>query len=107
MFACWPLWLLGCGRSDSVSTVAAGGVAFVDDGDSLLNGHAGVGRGGEGDLAAPPRAHLRLSIHVTRSVHVVKTPSSPVPDGDDDGEDEKGMGVGGGLPSCTFGPRMG
>lgn len=103
-------------QSNSLSTVAIGGVAVVaarddmDDGDSLLDGHAGVGRGAEGDLAAPPRAHLRLSIHVTRSVHVVKTPSSPVPDegGDDDGQDEKGLGVGpGGLPSSTFGHRMG
>ncbi|KAM7211743.1 hypothetical protein V8F06_012876 [Rhypophila decipiens] len=91
-----------------------------DDGDSLLNqdarprtrGHVAEG----GDLAAPPKAHLRLSIHVTRSVHVTKMPSSPVPpdsssvDGGDE-KDEKALdddGIPpGGLPSSTFGGRMG
>lgn len=71
-----------------------------------------------GDLTAPPRAHLRLSIHVTRSVVVTKTPSSPVSahtgdDLDGQGHDEKGMPgsrfeVGpGGPPSGTFGPKFG
>ncbi|KAK0734529.1 hypothetical protein B0T26DRAFT_670816 [Lasiosphaeria miniovina] len=32
-----------------------------------------------GALRAPPKAHLRLSIHVTRSVEVTKVPESPVP----------------------------
>ncbi|KAM7202677.1 hypothetical protein V8F33_002603 [Rhypophila sp. PSN 637] len=111
-------------RSDSVSTgvvVAAGrGADEGDDGDSLLNQDARPrtrGHGTEGgDLAAPPKAHLRLSIHVTRSVHVTKTPSSPVPpdsssvDGGDE-KDEKGLDddgiLPGGLPSSTFGGRMG
>ncbi|KAK4183398.1 hypothetical protein QBC35DRAFT_114423 [Podospora australis] len=35
--------------------------------------------GGAGSLSAPPRAHLRLSIHVTKSVHVEKFPRSPAP----------------------------
>lgn len=48
-------------RSGSVSTV-------VCDDDSSV-----------GALSAPPKAHLRLSIHVTKSVLVSKFPESPIP----------------------------
>ncbi|KAK0730970.1 hypothetical protein B0H67DRAFT_639413 [Lasiosphaeris hirsuta] len=48
-------------RSGSVSTV------LCDDDSSV------------GSLSAPPKAHLRLSIHVTKSVLVSKFPESPIP----------------------------
>lgn len=51
-------------RSGSVSTVIG-----EDDTSSV----------GMSALRAPPKAHLRLSIHVTKSVHVSKHPESPVP----------------------------
>jgi len=51
-------------RSGSVSTV-------VGDDDSSIVGMSA--------LRAPPKAHLRLSIHVTKSVHVTKQPESPLP----------------------------
>ncbi|KAK3393407.1 hypothetical protein B0H63DRAFT_17004 [Podospora didyma] len=38
-----------------------------------------ISSAGEGSLTAPPRAHLRLAIQVTKSVEVSKLPESPMP----------------------------
>lgn len=51
-------------RHGSVSTVVC------DDDSSIV---------GMSALRAPPKAHLRLSIHVTKSVHISKYPESPTP----------------------------
>ncbi|KAK0624872.1 hypothetical protein B0T17DRAFT_255060 [Bombardia bombarda] len=55
-------------RSDSVSTMVA---PEYDDEES-------GGPHARDDLRAPPRAHLRLSIHVTKEVNVSKYPESPM-----------------------------
>ncbi|KAK1757886.1 hypothetical protein QBC47DRAFT_166668 [Echria macrotheca] len=60
-------------RSMSVSTVVC------EDDSSVV---------GMSALRAPPKAHLRLSIHVTKSVHVSKYPESPTP-GEGASVDEK------------------
>jgi len=51
-------------RHGSVSTVVC------DDDSSIV---------GVSALRAPPKAHLRLSIHATKSVHISKYPESPTP----------------------------
>lgn len=65
-----------------------------------------------GSLRAPPRAHLRLSIHVTRSVSVEKYPRSPTPGScgeqgkEEDLENkelEQGVGLGSGGDQSRLG----
>nr|CDP22942.1 Putative protein of unknown function [Podospora anserina S mat+] len=60
-----------------------------DDDISPLDTTSGGRSPGSGSLRAPPRAHLRLSIQVTRSVKVEKHPRSPQP-----GETFGGVNVG-------------
>lgn len=74
--------------------------------------------GGTRSLRAPPRAHLKLSIQVTRSVHVEKHPRSPAPGkttfeevteemmrDDDDDSDESPRGTKISPLSATFRSR--
>ncbi|KAK4456989.1 hypothetical protein QBC42DRAFT_350843 [Cladorrhinum samala] len=113
------------GRMCSVSTGVAGAASDDDDVTPLHSPASGLGGlssrnafgldGGSGHagVRAPPKAHMKLAIQVTRSVKVEKFPRSPTPrdkkfEDDDSGsrerrasmseEDESPGGRGGGVP---------
>ena len=69
-------------RAGSMSTSGGGGLR----GDSESEDHSRSSTSLEaGEVRTPPKAHQRLSIHVTRSVLITKTPISPAYDTSMDG----------------------
>ena len=65
--------------STTTGPTAVGGF-LEDDDSSSSSGGGGLGGGASGSVRSPPKAHMKLAIQVTKSIHVTKMPESPEPE---------------------------